>query len=280
MRIAVAGGKGGCGKTLVAASLAEVAQGDTWLVDCDVDAPNAHLCFGGKGEPLHEVSVDVPSVNTDECTLCGRCGEVCRFGAIVPLEDKVLTFPELCISCGGCALACPTGAIELKKRAVGRLFRASPKDKLTVLTGELTVGEMRAVPVIESMKGLVEHESPELAILDCPPGTSCPVVEAIRGADFCVLVAEPTLGGLHDLTSSLELLSALDVPCGVVLNKAVGTHEVEEVCVNHGVPMLMRIPYDEEIAETYSTGTPIARMNGWGERFGKMLVRIKQEVGM
>ena len=279
MRLAVAGGKGGCGKTLVATSLAVVAHGNTWLLDCDVDAPNAHLYFGEKGKLLDEVRVEFPSVSAELCTLCGQCGEACRFGAIVPLKEEVLTFPELCISCGGCALACPAGAIEFKKREVGKLFRASPKEGLTVLTGELAVGEIRAVPVIESMKRVVEHESPELVIIDCPPGTSCPVVEAVDGADLCVLVAEPTMSGVHDLASSLELVSTLDIPCSVVLNKAASSHEVEELCARHNVPILMRIPYDEGIAKVYSAGVPMASVNGWGAKFEELLLRIEQEVG-
>jgi len=290
MRIAVASGKGGTGKTMVAVSLAEVAE-EVWLVDCDVDAPNAHLFYScsdsgsysgsykSEDEETERVSVEVPRVSDEVCTRCGMCADACRFGAIVSLKEGVLTFPELCTSCGACQIVCPTGAIRLEKRHVGTISRTSPRTGLTVLSGRLDVGEPRAVPIIERMKLMLDDASPELAVLDCPPGTSCPVVHALEDVDFCVLVAEPTKGGIHDLALSLELVSLLDVPSGVVLNKCIDHDAPERLCASYGVPVFMEIPYDDEIARLCSAGTPLARIPRWKGKFESLLSRIEREVG-
>lgn len=278
MKIAVASGKGGTGKTMVAVSLAEVAE-EVWLVDCDVDAPNAHLFYPCEceDEETERVSVEVPRVSDEACTRCGMCADACRFGALAVLSNGVLTFPELCISCGGCQIVCPTGAVRLEKRNVGTISRTSPRAGLTVLSGRLDVGEPRAVPVIERMKLMLDDASPELAVLDCPPGTSCPVVHALEDVDFCVLVAEPTKGGIHDLALSLELVSLLDVPSGVVLNKCIDHGAPERLCAS--VPVLMEIPYDDEIARVCSAGIPLAHIPRWRERFESLLSRIEEEGG-
>ena len=251
MIIAVASGKGGTGKTTVATSLALAISGSSPVIlDCDVEAPNAHLFLKPQFDQRQQVSMLIPEVDEGRCTGCGRCAEVCQFHAIVVLAGKVLVFPELCHGCGSCGLNCLEEAILEVSRPLGVLEAGTAMDGIRFSHGVLNVGEPMAVPVIHQLKDWKPFPNGEVIIRDAPPGTSCPVVESIRGADFAILVTEPTPFGLHDLRLAAQLTRDLDLPAGVVVNRdGVGDAGVDETCRQEGLPIMMRIPLDRHIGE-------------------------------
>lgn len=252
MKIAVASGKGGTGKTTVALALAEVLGTRGRLLDCDVEEPNCHLFLGPAPVRSEEVAVPVPEFDPERCTGCGACVRSCNFHAIVALGKRVLFFPELCHSCGGCGLACQAGAVRETMHGIGRLeYRAAAGIEL--ISGVMNVGYPMAVPVIRKLK---ERALPDrIEVLDCPPGTACPMVAAVRGADFVLLVTEPTVFGLHDLGLACDTLEKLRLRSGVVVNRADGNcGDVEAFCRKRGIPVLMKIPFSRKIAEGYSSG--------------------------
>lgn len=258
MNIAVASGKGGTGKTTVATSLAialSTSGSAVTCLDCDVEAPNAHIFLQPAIDQRKQVDLLIPEVNADRCDGCGRCAEVCQFNAIVVLGGETLVFPELCHGCGSCALECPTGAITEVPRALGMLEQGPALAGIHFAHGVLNVGEPMAVPIISQLKQWQNHMQAETVILDAPPGASCPVVESLRGADFVILVTEPTLFGLHDLKLAVQLTRELDVPAGVVVNRdGIGDTGVEDYCRENGLPILMRIPMNRRIAEALARG--------------------------
>lgn len=265
IRIAVASGKGGTGKTTVAVSLAVTAarQVRAALLDCDVEAPNDHLYFQIDFEEQQPVELQVPVVDFDRCIGCGKCAEVCRYNAIAVLLEKPVVFPELCHSCGSCTLVCPEKAISEQPRRIGQLDRGSIGPGFVLGQGLLDIGQAQAVPIISQLKSWMTTEG-EVQILDSPPGASCPVVETIRDADFVVLVTEPTPFGLHDLRQAVEICQELGKNHGVIINRdGIGDQFVEEYCQEMDVPILLRIPLDEDI--------------GRGIALGKQLMDIKPE---
>ena len=232
MIIAVASGKGGTGKTTVAASLAS-ALADTGqpvsFLDCDVEAPNAHLFLGPVFDQRRDVDILIPQVDENLCTGCGRCAEVCEFHAIVVLGGKTLVFPELCHGCGSCTLECPEKAISEIPQTLGILERGPANSQINFARGLLNVGEPMAVPIISQLKKWQIPSPEEIVILDSSPGTSCPVVESICGADFVILVTEPTPFGLHDLKLAVYLTKELGIPAGVIVNRdGVGDKKVDD----------------------------------------------------
>ena len=254
MRIAIASGKGGTGKTTVATALALVAEGPVQLLDCDVEAPNAHIFLKPTVGPAEPVTVPVPHVDETKCTACGACGRLCRFSAIVSLKTTAMVFPELCHGCGGCSLVCESGAITEVAREVGVIERGRAGE-IDFVHGRLKVGEAMSPPLIRAVKARAGTDG--LTLIDAPPGTSCPVITALRGVDFVVLVTEPTPFGLNDLTLAVEMVRALALPCGVLINRAdVGDDTVRAYCRDEGVPVLAEIPDDRRIAEAYSRGVP------------------------
>ena len=259
MIIAIASGKGGTGKTTVATGLAlAVSASSPVVLDCDVEAPNAHLFLKPQFDQRQQVSMLIPEVDESRCTGCGRCAEVCQFHAIVVLAGKVLVFPELCHGCGSCGLNCPEEAILEVSRPLGVLEAGMAMDGIRFSHGVLNVGEPMAVPVIRQLKEWKPFSNGEVAIRDAPPGTSCPVVESIRGADFVILVTEPTPFGLHDLRLAAQLTRDLDLPAGVVVNRdGVGDAGVDEACRQEGLPILMRIPLDRRIGEAIAQGKTV-----------------------
>lgn len=253
MRIAVASGKGGTGKTTVALALAECAGPDAVLADCDVEEPNCHLFSAAPAADSRPVEVSAP-VFGGACDGCGACVRACRFHALARLGRRVLVFPELCHSCGGCVSACPSGALAERPRRIGRIeWRRDPRFRLA--TGILDVGQTQSPPLIRALKAALPETG--TVILDAPPGTACPFVTTVRDCDYAALVTEPTPFGLHDLALAVAVLRALrpGFPCGVILNRAgEGDAAVEAFCRREKIPLLLKIPFSRAVAEGCSAG--------------------------
>ncbi len=281
MIVSIASGKGGTGKTTVATNLAlflsgEKSQGLQFL-DCDVEEPNAYIFLKPKIEKARPVSLLIPNVDLKKCNFCGECAKVCAYNAIVVLKKEVLTFPELCHGCGGCSLLCPENAISEREREIG-VLEEGRSGSIKFVQGRLNVGEPMATPVIRAVKKTTGPNG--ITIIDVPPGTSCPVIEAINHSDFCLLVTEPTPFGLHDLKLTVELLEKLVIKHGVLINRAgIGDEKVKEYCAKKGVPIMAQIPYDEQIAFLYSRGIPLLVNAGrYREIFRRLWSRIEDEV--
>ena len=277
MIIAVASGKGGTGKTLVATSLALslVNKKSVQLLDCDVEEPNAHILLKPSLSYKEMVSIPVPQLDEAKCTYCGRCAEVCAYNAIAVFPKHVLIFPELCHGCGACSYLCPEDALSEVSKAMG-IVEIGQSEGIEFIHGKLTVGEAMATPVIKEVKKHIN--SKKLTIIDVAPGTSCPVVEAVKGSDFCLLVTEPTPFGLSDLALAVDTVKELDIPCGVGINRdGAGDSSVEEYCLKEGMPILLRIPLDIEIARLYSRGTTLVEgMPHWREAFLRLYNDIER----
>jgi MinD superfamily P-loop ATPase len=259
MTVAVASGKGGTGKTTVAVNLAlalaEEKSRNLQFVDCDVEEPNAHLFLKPRIEKTRAVHIPVPKVDRSTCSYCGRCAEVCAYNAIAVVRDQVLVFPELCHGCGGCALLCPEKAIKEEGREIG-VVQEGTADCFRFLQGTLNIGEAMATPVIRTMKERLDLSFTN--VIDVPPGTSCPVIEAVKGTDFVILVTEPTPFGLNDLVLAVSMVRELRIPHAVVINQSdIGDGKVKQYCENEDIPVLAEIPYDRRIAVLYSHGIPM-----------------------
>jgi MinD superfamily P-loop ATPase len=283
MIIAVASGKGGTGKTTVAASLAlalEEMDKPISFLDCDVEAPNGHLFLKPVFDQRRDVNILIPQVDEALCTNCGRCAEGCEFHAIVVLGGTPLVFSELCHGCGSCTLECPEKAISEVPQILGILERGSANKQINFARGLLNIGEPMAVPVISQLKKWQVPGSEEIVILDSPPGTSCPVVESIRGANFVLLVTEPTPFGLHDLKLAAQLTEKLGIPSGVIVNRdGVGDTKVDDFCQDVGLPILMRIPLERVIGEGVAQGkTLIGIQPEYQEYFQQLYERIQERV--
>ena len=281
MIVAVASGKGGTGKTTVAVSLAlALADGARPLiVDCDVEEPNAGLFLNYAVDERRDVPLPIPEVDEQACDSCGRCAEVCTFNAIAMVGGRVLVFSELCHGCGSCTTNCPTGAISEVDNLMGSLERGDAGG-IDIAIGRIDVGVVMPGPSIRQLKHWVlpagaNGEGP--VIIDSPPGTSCPVVETIRSADFVLLVTEPTPFGEHDLRIAVEVArDELGLPVGVLVNRAGGSYTgIDDFCSSAGVPILMRIPHDRRIAEAYSDGVPlIEALPEYRTRFQELFSKI------
>ena len=255
MRVAIASGKGGTGKTTVATNLAFVALQEGMSVvylDCDVEEPNGQIFLKPIVNWSKPVTVPVPRVDSAVCDHCGLCGEICRFSAIVPINNTVLVFAELCHSCGGCSLVCPLSAITEVPRGIATLM-AGETQSLKYFQGLLNIGEAMSPPVIRAVKA--EAREADLVIVDAPPGTSCPVVEAVKDCDLVLLVTEPTPFGLHDLQLAMETVQKLEIPCEVVVNRAgLNGAATEALCRRKGVEIVAEFPDSRQVAEAYSRG--------------------------
>ncbi len=262
MRIAIASGKGGTGKTTLATNLAGMLAGrgvTVRLLDADVEEPDCHLFLHPAIERREPVRASVPVVDDARCTACSVCAEVCAFHAITVIGSTVLAFPELCHSCGACELLCPEKAIHEEGRDTGVVEHGTVtlpgRPAFPLVTGVLTVGEAKAVPTTRATLAAAGDDSVDVVIVDAPPGTSCPVIESVRGADLVVLVTEPTPFGLHDLKLAVGMVRALGLRCVVAINRAdLGDDRVHSFCAAEGIEIVLELPNDRRIAEAYSRG--------------------------
>jgi MinD superfamily P-loop ATPase len=273
MIISIASGKGGTGKTTVATNLAVSLGKGLQLLDCDVEEPNAHLFLSPVFENTEVVPAAVPEVDEEKCNLCGKCGEICQFKAIVVIGNTVLPFAELCHSCGGCMAVCPEKAIREGERVLG-IIEAGRSGDLEFVHGRLRIGEAMSPPLIRKVRSFTKPGV--ITIIDAPPGTSCPVIASIKGADFVLLVTEPTPFGLHDLKLAVGAVRILGIPCGLVINRSdMGDDRVREYAEEAALPILMEIPFDRRIAEAYSRGRMLVEvMPEWREKFLLLYERI------
>lgn len=274
-RLCIASGKGGTGKTLVATNLS-VASGAR-LADLDVEAPNCHLffeCHKGSSEAVYR---QVPQVDPASCHLCGECAKACLFGAIMRLPDRLLLQEDVCHSCGACQVVCPQQAISMHPRRTGSMVQCHSRDG-DLLYGRLRIGEPSPVPLIRAMKSCLQEGSD--AVLDCPPGTGCAVLECMRGSDLCLMVTEPTVFGLHDLRLAVKLARKLGLPVAVVINKdgLPGTDIVPE-CQDMGLEVLARIPFSRSIAESYAQGQLLFEKDEHRKAFLELWRRCQELMG-
>ena len=279
MIIAVASGKGGTGKTTVATGLALALRNSCSVayLDCDVEEPNGHIYLGPRYMVEEDIHIEVPRVNVEKCSLCGQCAEMCAFNALLVAVENVITFAELCHGCGGCRYFCPAGAITPERKKIGTVERGT-FGRALFARGKLEVGTALSPPLVEAVKK--NRLSQGVTVVDSPPGTSCPAVAAIRGADFCLMVTEPTPFGLHDLDLAVQMADSIGVPCGVLVNRARGEQGlIDRYCRQSGLPVLMKIPLSKEIAEAGSRGLPLNRMEaGWDDAFSRLYRDIRELV--
>jgi len=271
MKIACLSGKGGAGKTLVAVNLAAVA-GPATYIDCDVEEPNGRLFLKPEQPETETVSALLPDFDGSKCTGCKKCVQFCRFHALMYIREKPMVFPEVCHSCGGCMLVCPEGAIAEKPKPIGTL-ELGTRGALRVVTGILNPGEASGVPVIR--QALTKAEG--TTIIDCPPGSACPVMESVTAADYCLLVAEPTAFGFHNFKMVHELARLLGKKCGVVINKQDSPYApLEQFCEAKALPILARIPYDRNIAALAADGQILSEQD---EAFQAVFRELLDKIG-
>ncbi|SLM29711.1 MinD2 [Desulfamplus magnetovallimortis] len=265
MIVTIASGKGGTGKTTVTVNLAAIAPvSDIQVFDCDVEEPNSHIYLKPENITTQEISTMIPVVDKELCNLCGECEKLCQFSAIALIAGKIMTFPEMCHSCRGCAMVCPEGAINEGKRVLGSLLEGKNQRGIELIWGELRVGEAMSPPLIKQVKQRINPE--KFSFVDAPPGTSCPAIETLRDSDFAILVSEPTPFGLNDLALTVEVLKKLNVPTGIVINRA-DTSEptssvqgsmpdtiIDEYAEKEGIEILQKFPFSREAARVSSKG--------------------------
>lgn len=280
MNIAVLSGKGGTGKTLVAVNLATAAEQALYL-DCDVEEPNGRLFFQPEDTTIENVYTAIPEIRTDLCNGCRRCVDFCRFNALAFIDQRAVLFPEVCHPCGGCQLLCSQEAIGQRQKLVGHIERGK-SGQVELYTGVLKLGEESGVPIVRELLRQRAEANPELTIIDCPPGSACIVMESIQDADYCVLVAEATSFGRHNLEMVYELTQVFGKPCGVVLNKCFDEENPSErFCQEMHIPILERLPYDAYIGTENGAGHILVRQNDhYRQRFTDLLHRINEEGGV
>jgi len=278
MRIAVLSGKGGTGKTLVSVNLAAAAQTSTYI-DCDVEEPNGYLFFKPEDVQEEEITVKIPKVDNKLCNGCRKCVDFCKFNALAYVKDKLIAFEELCHSCGGCIIFCPEKALTEKERIIGKIQKGT-SDQVTVYTGILNTGEASGIPIIKKLLDKNKPEADKFTFIDCPPGSACIVMESIKDADYCILVAEPTLFGVHNLNMVYELVKLFTKPFGVVLNKCLdGENPAEKFCLEKGIKILSRIPFDNELGILNANAEIAVKESGkYRDIFACLLETVQKEV--
>ena len=276
--IAVLSGKGGTGKTLVSVNLAAAAQNATYM-DCDVEEPNGHLFLKPQNLQPEPVVAKIPVADMGLCSGCRKCVDFCKFNALAYINSHLIVFDEVCHACGGCVLLCPKGGLSEKEKVIGTIEKGN-SEQVRVITGILNTGESSGVPIIRKMLSQ-RQEADEPTFIDCPPGSACIVMESIKDADYCILVAEPTLFGVHNLNMVVALVKLFGKPYGVVLNKCQeGANPAEDFCVGKGIKILGRIPFDHELGNLNADGKIAVRENEkYRKYFVSLLEKILQEVG-
>lgn len=277
MIISIASGKGGTGKTLIATSLAFTLKerGKVRILDCDVEEPNDHILLKPLLKKSVPVNIRTPSVDQGKCTHCGKCAEVCRYNAIAVFPKYTMVFPQLCHGCGACSYLCPENAISEVDRATG-IVEYGRTNGLEFIHGKLNVGEAMPTTVIRKVKENSDING--LAIIDAPPGTSCSVVESIKGSNFCILVTESTPFGFHDLELAACTVREMAIPFGIVMNRYNTDYKkIEEYTLKQNIPVLMKIPFDLAIARNYSRGITLAEgIPSWKKEFIGLYMKIKE----
>ncbi len=278
VRIAILSGKGGTGKTLLSVNLAAVAQ-NAFYIDCDVEEPNGHLFFKPERVQEDEIGVKIPVVDNTICNGCRKCVDFCRFNALVYIKDRLHIFDEICHSCGGCVMLCPEKALAEQDKVIGKVQKGV-SGTVKVHTGVLKIGEASGVPIIKHLLDGIKGFSDLPVFIDCPPGSACIVMESIKDADYCVLVAEPTLFGVHDLKMVYDLVKLFDKPFGVVLNKCLDRDNPAEMfCSERGIKILGRIPFSNDLGLLNSNAEIAVREDGkYRAIFSSLLNTLIKEV--
>ncbi len=278
MRIAVLSGKGGTGKTLVSVNLTAISKSSTYI-DCDVEEPNGHLFFKPEGVQEKEISVKIPKVNNELCNGCRKCVDFCKFNALAYIKNKLIVFDEVCHSCGGCILACPEKALTEKEKVIGKVQKGT-SDQVVIYTGILNTGEASGIPIIKKLLAEKNLQGNKQTFIDCPPGSACIVMESIKDADYCILVAEPTLFGVHNLNMVYELVKLFNKPFGVVLNKCLEEENpAEKFCLEKNIKILGRIPFDTNLGTLNSNAEiAVSKNDKYWEMFSSLLNTVTKEV--
>jgi MinD superfamily P-loop ATPase len=280
MKIAVASGKGGTGKTTIATSLAISLAGDSdvWYIDCDVEAPNGHLFLKPAFAQQSQAVIRIPQVQVEQCTLCGKCVEVCQFHALAKVGKIILVFPQLCHGCGSCTWNCPQAAISEIPNSIGIIETGTALRGIHFGHGKLTISEPMPTPVIRQLKQQVHPPTDAVVIFDAPPGASCSVVETLRGSDFVLLVSEPTPFGLHDLRQMIGIVQEMRIPAGIIINRENGPYApLLDFCTDHHLPVLMRIPFERTIAQGIAEGKTLTEIDpAYGNRLRAVFNQIQR----
>lgn len=274
MKIAVLSGKGGTGKTLVSVNLAAVAGHSTYI-DCDVEEPNGHLFFKPDIAREELISVKIPQVDEKQCIGCRSCVRFCNYNALAYVNKKLIIFDDVCHSCGGCVLVCPKSALSERDKPIGKI-KIGVSGDVNVYTGVMNTGEATGIPIINRLLEEGSAEEHRLTFIDCPPGSACIVMESIKDADYCVLVAEPTLFGAHNLNMVYELVKLFDKPTGVVLNKCLNEdNPVEQFCLDKSLEILGRIPFDHELASLNSNAEIVVNKK---EKYRELFIGLLETI--
>lgn len=277
--ISILSGKGGTGKTTIAVNMA-LSLDNVQLLDADVEEPNDYIFISPEiinkdSEPVMRL---IPEVDDEKCTACRKCVDFCEYNALAMMLDNVLVFEEVCHSCGGCKIVCPEDAITEKEKELGKILHDEQKS-IDFWQGELNTGEEKAVPVIEKLKTKINHN--KKIIIDSPPGTTCPTIEAITDTDYTLVVTEPSPFGVHDLDMVVEMLKTVDQPFSVIINRAEedSNYLIEDYCRENNINILMEVPFSRKIAELYSRGKVfVGEIEGWESKFKNLYKNIVEEV--
>lgn len=277
MKIAVLSGKGGTGKTFVASNIAAIAGKSVYL-DCDIEEPNGHLFLKGPVIKETDVNLPMPKINHDLCDACRKCVDFCAFNALAMISEKVTVFEKICHSCGGCKIICPQKAITEVERKIGKIEERIYKE-VELRSGVMTPGEQSGTKIIDMLIDSVKDEQ-NTVIIDCPPGSACTVMDSIEDADYCILVAEPTTFGAHNLKMVHKLVQIFDKPHGIILNKSDGSHNPsKQYCLDNSIPILLEIPWRRDISDFIADGKLAVEMDPeLNKMFKSLLDYVKEEV--